>query len=88
MSRTGLWYANNEVVTGANLNQRSHHVWGPHIVGIFSQEKWWLHQQTLSFKQQTWCKASKTTEIANEHGKKMIPKYVNNQISGMSSANI
>ena len=23
----GLWYANNELVTGANLNQRSHH-WG------------------------------------------------------------
>ena len=33
MSRTGLWCANNELVTGANLyNQRSHHVWGPHIV--------------------------------------------------------
>ena len=27
MSRTGLWYENNELVTGANLNQRSHH-WG------------------------------------------------------------
>jgi len=30
MSRTGLWYANNELVTGANLNQLI--TGGPHIV--------------------------------------------------------
>ena len=37
ISRTGLWYANNELVTGANLNQRSHH-WGASHCG--NKPKW------------------------------------------------
>ena len=39
----GLWYANNELVTGANLNQRSHHVWGPHIVPLGCHRGSWWH---------------------------------------------
>ena len=32
MDVDGWWYTNNELVTAAFVNQRSHHVWGPHIV--------------------------------------------------------
>ena len=34
MSRTGLWYAHNELVTGANLLTNVHITGGPHIVII------------------------------------------------------
>ena len=40
---TMVYGTSNELVTGANLNQRSHHNGGPHIVRIFH-----LHLQNLS----------------------------------------
>ena len=48
MSRTGLWYANNELVTGANLNQRSHH-WGASHCTYLSYLKVLIPCQTEEF---------------------------------------
>jgi hypothetical protein len=42
----GLWYANNELLTGANLNQRSHHNGGAHIVDLYGYH--WLPSGKLT----------------------------------------